>query len=92
MYNMGLSQLKKYKDHTGRQPLLDFMNKTELAANLFRITQTEDKISNENIIGQRNLENTAYTVGKKVRKTMQEISGTRPEDIPLAKNIRLAAI
>ena len=54
------------------------MGKEELAANLFRVTQTEAKMRNESIQGQKNAENAAFEVGKKVRKTMQEISGTTP--------------
>jgi len=88
LYNMSLQRLKQYKGYTGKQPLLDFMGGTELAANLFRITQTEEKIRKEKITGQRNLEDTAYTAGRMVRETMQKISGDRPEDLPLAENIK----
>jgi DNA-damage-inducible protein D len=88
MYNMNLSELKNLKmmPANGRC-LLDYMGKSELAANLFRITQTEDKIRNQNIHGQRNCEQAAETVGRTVRKTMQEISGTAPEDLPLEGSI-----
>ncbi len=75
MYNMHIGKLKDYKGVPGDRSLLDFMGKTELAANLFRITQTEEKIRNEKIRGQKNLENAHYAVGRKVRQTMQEISG-----------------
>lgn len=88
LYNMGLKQLKQYKGYAGKQPLLDFMGGTELAANLFRITQTEEKIRKEKITGQRNLEDTAYTAGRMVRETMRKISGDSPEDLPLAENIK----
>lgn len=87
MYNMNLSQLKARKGlQTGS--LLDFMGKEELAANLFRITQTEAKIKNENIRGQRPLEGAAEDVGKKVRRTMIDISGTPPELLALEQNIK----
>ena len=70
-----------------RSPL-DFMGKTELAANLFRVTQTEEKIRTERTRGQRALEHTAEDVGRKVRRTMIEISGKRPEDLPPAEDIK----
>ncbi|MEI7912020.1 MAG: hypothetical protein WCK77_20500 [Verrucomicrobiota bacterium] len=64
------------------------MGKDELAANLFRLTQTRAKIRNEKIHGQKALENTAETVGKAVRRTMHEISGQRPETLPREEDIR----
>ncbi|MBF0164396.1 MAG: damage-inducible protein D [Magnetococcales bacterium] len=89
MYNMSLRELREYKGHDGsKKPLLDFMGTTELAANLFRITQTEEKIRREGIHGQFGLENAAAQAGMIVRKTMQEISGQRPEDLPLADDIQ----
>lgn len=88
MYNMHIGQLRQRKGvPNGRSPL-DFMGSTELAANLFRITQTEEKIRNEAIRGQAALEETAKGVGRKVRRTMEEISGTRPEDLKPAEDIR----
>jgi DNA-damage-inducible protein D len=89
MYNMNLSQLKKHKGlQQVTRSLLDFMGKDELAANLFRITQTELKLKNDQICGQNNAERVAEDVGKKVRKTMLEISGTKPEDMELAEDIK----
>lgn len=88
MYNMNLSQLRKYKGLPEGKTLLDFMGKTELAANLFRITQTEEKIKNDNVFGQRRLENTAEQVGKEVRRTMVRISGVPPESLPLEGDIK----
>ena len=88
MYNMPLYRLKAVKGVPDSRPLLDFMGRQELAANLFRITQTEAKIKNENITGQTRLEKTAHDVGKKVRHTMIEISGTNPENLPIAEDIK----
>lgn len=89
MYNMDLSKLKQYKGLKKKgRTLLDFMGKDELAANLFRLTQTELKIKVANIKGQTASEVTAENVGKKVRKTMLEISGVRPEDMDLAEDIK----
>jgi DNA-damage-inducible protein D len=88
MYNMNLAALREYKGVDGTRPLLDFMGNEELAANLFRITQTEARIRNENVKGQRALEVTAHHVGKKVRETMRELSGTVPEALPIAQDIK----
>jgi len=88
LYNMDLYQVRRTKGvPDGRSPL-DFMGKTELAANLFRVTQTEEKIQVERIHGQQALEHTAQEVGRKVRKTMFEISGRKPEDLPPAEDIK----
>lgn len=87
MYNMSLERLRDYKGLGAKDKLIDRMGKTELAAHLFRITQTTEKIANENIRGQTKLEQTAYNVGQKVRNTMEELSGKSPEDIPLAEDI-----
>ncbi len=65
------------------------MGKEEMAANLFRITQTEAKIRNENIRGQRALEFAAENVGHKVRQTMIQTSGNKPEDLPPAEDLKL---
>jgi DNA-damage-inducible protein D len=88
MYNMNLSQLKTWKGISKDQTLFDFMGSTELAANLFRVTQTSEKIKNEKIRGQRSLEDAARKVGEIVRATMFRISGTYPESFPLADNIK----
>lgn len=64
------------------QDILDFMGSTELAANLFRATQTDEKLRKENIIGKEAANKTHYEVGKKVRQTIKELGGTMPEDLP----------
>lgn len=58
------------------------MGSTELAANLFRATQTDDKLRRENINGKDKANQTHYEVGKKVRQTIEELGGTMPEDLP----------
>lgn len=63
------------------QKILDFMGSTELAANLFRATQTEEKLRRENIQGKANANQTHLEVGKTVRKTIRELGGTMPEDL-----------
>lgn len=88
MYNMNLKALKVHKGIDHKRSPLDFMGKEELAANLFRITQTESKIRNENVLGQKNAERTAENVGKKVRQAMMDISGTTPENLPIGEDIK----
>jgi DNA-damage-inducible protein D len=87
LYNLDMNHVRRLKGVPSGRSLLDFMGKTELAANLFRITQTEEKIRNEDISGQHPLERAAESVGKAVRKTMIEISGTPPERLPAAQDI-----
>lgn len=85
MYNMDLQQLKRHKKfvpQSKNEVIYDRMNTTELAANLFRVTQTTEHIKNHNIQGQRNLELAANAVGKKVRDTME----TLPEALPFASS------
>jgi DNA-damage-inducible protein D len=89
MYNMSLEQLKSHKRVPAGEELLDRMNPPELAANLFRITQTDEKMKVEFDMGQESAEKTAHDVGTVVRETMMKISGTKPEDLEIAaKNIR----
>lgn len=64
------------------EKILDHMGSTELAANLFRATQTEEKLKRENIKGKKKANKTHYKVGKKVRQTIEELGGTMPEDLP----------
>lgn len=64
------------------QDILDHMGSTELAANLFRATQTDEKLRKENIIGKEAANKTHYEVGKKVRETIKDLGGTMPEDLP----------
>lgn len=68
--------------------ILDHMGSTELAANLFRTTQTEDKIRRERIIGKDRANQTHRDVGVKVRQTIRELGGTMPENLPTAENIK----
>lgn len=65
------------------------MGYEELAANLFRATQTEAKLKRENIKGKDNANQTHYDVGKEVRDTIKRLGGTMPEDLPTPdKNIK----
>lgn len=58
------------------------MGSTELAANLFRATQTDEKLRRENVQGKDAANRTHYEVGAKVRQTIAELGGTMPEDLP----------
>jgi len=75
-------QLKK------SQNILDHMGSTELAANLFRATQTEEKLRRENIQGKQNANQAHYDVGEKVRQTIKELGGTMPEELPANESIK----
>jgi hypothetical protein len=70
------------------EQILDHMGSTELAANLFRATQTEDKLRRENIKGKQKANVTHFEIGKKVRKTIEEIGGTMPENLPTESSIK----
>ena len=84
---MGLYGGLKAKDIHARkglkpnQEILDHMGTTELAANLFRATQAEEKLKRENISGKENANQAHLEVGKKVRQTIKELGGTMPEDL-----------
>ena len=64
------------------QKILDHMGSTELAANLFRATQTDEKLRREKIRGKEKANQIHYEVGAKVRQTIKELGGTMPEDLP----------
>mgnify|MGYP000836223671 CR=1 FL=1 len=71
------------------QKILDHMGSTELAANLFRATQTEEKLRRENIKGKQRANQTHYEVGAKVRQTIKELGGTMPENLPAVESIKV---
>ena len=88
LYNMDIWRLREIKGVPANRTPLDFMGKQEMAANLFRLTETEAKIKNESVKGQHRLEATAEEVGRTVRSTMMKISSTRPELLPAAPDIK----
>jgi DNA-damage-inducible protein D len=88
LYDMDIWRLREIKGVPANRTPLDFMGKQEMAANLFRLTETEAKIKNESVKGQQRLEMTAEKVGKAVRETMMRISSTRPELLPAAQDIK----
>ena len=77
--------IAKRKGLRYREDILDNMGSEELAANLFRITQTESRLKKDNIQGEKEANETHYDVGKKVRKAIADIGGTMPEDLPTPK-------
>ena len=74
--------IAKRKGLRYREDILDNMGSTELIANLFRISQTEEKLIRDNIQTEKDANKTHYNVGAKVRKTIKELGGTMPEDLP----------
>ena len=85
---LGAQDIHARKGLKKSQKILDHMGSTELAANLFRATQTEEKLRRENIKGKAKANKTHYDVGKKVRQTIKELGGTMPEDLPVAESIK----
>ena len=67
------------------EKILDFMGSTELAANLFRISQTTERLKKDKKANRENAKNIHYEVGRKVRKAIKDIGGTMPEDLPIPK-------
>lgn len=74
--------IKARKGLKKSQDILDHMGSTELAANLFRATQTEEKLRRDRVRGKDAANQTHYEVGRKVRETIKELGGTMPEDLP----------
>ena len=81
------SDIHKNKSLKKSQKILDHMGSEELAANLFRATQADAKLRREKIQGEMSANLTHYSVGQKVRKTIEELGGTMPEDLPCADGI-----
>jgi DNA-damage-inducible protein D len=81
----GIHKMKALKKN---EHILDHMGSAELAANLFRATQTEIKLRQENIQGKNNANKTHFEVGKKVRKTIQELGNPMPETLPTEESIK----
>lgn len=79
---MDMKAIHAHKGLKKSQKILDHMGSTELAANLFRATQTEEKLRRDDIKGVENANNTHYEVGAKVRQTINDLGGTMPEDLP----------
>ena len=82
---LGQAEIHQRKGLKKSQKILDYMGSEELAANLFRATQTDAKLRRENIYGKDEANETHYQVGAKVRQTIEELGGTMPEELPTPK-------
>ncbi len=82
---MGAKDIHARKGLKKSQKILDHMGSTELAANLFRATQAEEKLKRDNISGKQRANQAHFEVGQKVRQTIQELGGTMPENLPVPK-------
>ena len=80
---LGVKEIHQKKELNQNQKILDHMGSTELAANLFRATQTEEKLRSSNITHKTEANVTHFEVGKKVRKAIKDIGGTMPESLPI---------
>ena len=76
------NDIAKRKGLRYREDILDNMCSEELAANLFRITQTESKLKKDNVKLEKTANETHYEVGKEIRRTIKKLGGTMPEDLP----------
>ncbi len=79
---LDVEDIHEKKGLSAKQKILDYMGSTELIANLFRISQTEEKLRKDNIQGADEATSIHYSVGKEVRGAIQKIGGTMPEDLP----------
>ena len=83
LYNgLGAKDIHARKNLKPSQNILDHMGSTELAANLFRATQADEKLRRDNVTGKVEAGNVHYAVGKEVRNTIKRLGGTMPEDLP----------
>jgi DNA-damage-inducible protein D len=85
---LGQKEIHAKKGLKKSQQILDHMGSTELAANLFRATQTEEKLRREGIKGKAAANKTHKEVGAKVRQTIKELGGTMPESLPAEESIK----
>jgi DNA-damage-inducible protein D len=85
---LNAKKIHQRKNLKNSQQILDHMGSTELAANLFRATQAEEKLRREKIIGKSKANQAHQEVGAKVRQTIKELGGTMPEDLPTTDSIK----
>lgn len=83
---LGNKDIHAHKGLKKSQKILDHMGSTELAANLFRATQTEEKLRRDQAQGKAQANKTHFDVGKKVRDTIKDLGGTMPENLPKPDN------
>jgi DNA-damage-inducible protein D len=87
LYGTDLSEVEQRKQ-IKKGELLDRAGSTELAANLFRITQTDEKMKKDNVKGEHHASQTHFMVGGKVRQTIKDIGGVLPEQLATEKHIK----
>lgn len=85
---LGAKEIHAKKGLKKSQQILDHMGSTELAANLFRATQAEDKLIRDRVKGKNNANKTHLEVGKKVRQTIKDLGGTMPENLPVEDSVK----
>ena len=85
---LGMRDIRERKRLKPKEHVLEPMGSTELAANLFRATQTEEKLRRENVRNKDHANRIHNEVGRKVRKTINELGGTMPENLPVAESIK----
>ena len=85
---LGMRDIHERKRLKGKEHVLDHMGSTELAANLFCATQTEEKLRRENVRNKDHAGRIHNEVGRKVRQTIHELGGTMPENLPTAESIK----
>jgi DNA-damage-inducible protein D len=85
---LGVRDIRERKRLKDKEQVLDHMGSTELAANLFRATQMEEKLRRENVRAKEIANRIHNEVGRKVRKTIHELGGTMPGNLPAAESIR----
>lgn len=85
---LGAKEIHAKKGLKKSQQILDHMGSTELAANLFRATQAEDKLIRDKVKGKSNANKTHHEVGKKVRQTIKDLGGTMPENLPVEASVK----
>jgi DNA-damage-inducible protein D len=88
LYTKTSEEIRVHKNIPEGAEILDHMGREELAANLFRITQTEGKLVREDVQGEDDAINTHHVVGREIRKTIEALKGPLPEDLPSAPSIR----
>jgi len=89
LYEMGLGDIKRRKGIGDNEDLLDRAGRSELAANEFRITQTEEKLVRDQVNTERQAIHTHLEVGQDVRTTIKKIGGTMPENLPAEPSIKM---
>ena len=86
--SLGLRDTRERKRLRPKEPVLDHMGSTELAANLFCATQTEEKLHRENVRNKAHASRIHNEVARKVHQTIHELGGTIPENLPVAGSIK----